>query len=87
MYHGYAVPLSASDLYDLPGFDCYWSDAGKRPVATRGNAVVQGAEVTISGVKFDLDTVAADALGGLPFVAGIDAAPDSDRIVSPGDIG
>lgn len=69
LYVGYSVPLSPVDLYELAGFDSYWSDAGRRQVATRGCAIVQGAEVTIGGVKFDLDTMSADGLGGLPMVA------------------
>jgi hypothetical protein len=87
LYHGYSVPLGALDIFDLPGFDCYWSDAGNRPVTTRGNAITQGPEVTIAGVKFDLDVVASDLQGGLPFMASRDASPDSDRIVTPGDVG
>lgn len=67
LYVGYAVPLHPADLYELPGFDCYWSDAGPRHVATRGFAIKQGPEVTIAGVKFDTNTVAADLLGGLPW--------------------
>lgn len=69
LYVGYSVPLSPEDLYDLQGFNSYWSDAGRRQVATRGCAIVQGAEVVIGGVKFDVDPVAADKLGGLPYVA------------------
>jgi hypothetical protein len=68
LYVGFAVPLHPDDLYNLPGFDCYWSDAGHRIVATRGCAVQQGAEVVIGGVKFDEDVVTADHLGGVPFM-------------------
>ena len=42
LYVGYGVPLYAEDLYELPGFDCYWSDAANRQVATRGFAIKQG---------------------------------------------
>ena len=75
LYVGFAVPLHPDDLYDLPGFDCYWSDDGNRTVGTRGTAILQGTEVAFASVKFDIDTVRADHLGGLPYMAAIDAAP------------
>lgn len=75
LYVGYAVPLDAEGLYELPGFDSYWSDFGRRSVATRGFAVVQHApEVTIGGVSFDRDDVAPDALGDLPMACRSDQA-------------
>ena len=52
LYVGFQVPLHPLDLYDLPGFDCYWSDAGHREVATRGCAVIQGAGIVVGGVPF-----------------------------------
>lgn len=68
LYVGYAVPLHPADLYNLHGFDSYWSDAGPRQVATRGFALRQHQpEVTIGGVSFDPDTMAPDAMGGLPW--------------------
>ena len=67
LYVGYGVPLHPLDLYELPGFNSYWSDAGNRQVATRGTAILQGPEVTIGGVKFDLDAVRLDLLGAVPF--------------------
>lgn len=78
-YHGFSVPLSAEDLYELPGFNCYFSDSGNRPVAHRGNAILQGAEVSIGGTRFDLDAVSKDRLKGLPFLCS--AVPvDGDAI-------
>ena len=68
LYHGYSVPLGAVDLYDLPGFNTYWSDEGNRPVSVRGNAVVQGPEVIIAGVKFDEDVLLKDSLGEVPYL-------------------
>lgn len=68
LYVGYGVPLYAVDLYDLPGFNTYWSDSADREVATRGTAIVQGPSVTIAGVAFDLDAVRRDKLGELPLV-------------------
>jgi hypothetical protein len=68
LYHGYSVPLGAVDLYDLPGFDTYWSDAGNRLVSVRGNSIVQGPQVVIAGVKFDEDTMVKDALGEVPYL-------------------
>jgi hypothetical protein len=70
LYHGYGVPLSALDLFELPGFNQYWSDAGDRPVATRGNSIVQGAAVTIGGCPFDRNVIKADHRGDVPTVAG-----------------
>lgn len=72
LYCGYALPLTPAQLYSLPLVDTYWSDAGNRQVATRGCAVKQRqAPVTIAGVEFDIDAVKADALGGLPMLAGV----------------
>lgn len=69
LYVGYAVPLSPVELYQLPGFTSYWSDAGHRLVAVRGVAIQQGApEVTIAGVRFDPDVMAPDGKGDLPMV-------------------
>jgi hypothetical protein len=68
LYHGYAVPLSAIDLYDLPGFNQYWTDAADRPVAERGNSIVQGAAVTIGGCPFDRNELKADRRGDVPTV-------------------
>ena len=67
LYCGYGVPLHPIDLYDLPGFNSYWSDLGDRQVATRGTAILQGPAVTIAGVQFDLDAVRLDKLGELPY--------------------
>ena len=72
LYVGYAVPLSPQQLYELPGYDCYWSDAGHRLAATRSFAIEQGHSVTIAGVEFDTDIVVPDALGGLPVMASED---------------
>jgi hypothetical protein len=66
-YIGFGVPLHPTDLYELPGFSSYWTDPANRQVATRGCAMRQGPEVTIGGVKFDLDALSPDLLGGLPF--------------------
>lgn len=67
LYVGYGVPLHPQDLYDLPGFDTYWSDASDRQIATRGTALLQGPEITIAGVKFDIDSMRLDKLGQLPY--------------------
>jgi hypothetical protein len=67
LYCGFGVPLNSVDLYDLPGFNSYFSDAADRKVATRGTAILQGPPVTIAGVGFDLDSVRRDLLGELPF--------------------
>ena len=69
LYVGYQQPLDAMSLYLLHGINSYWSDAGHRKVATRGVAISQGIETTIDGERVDLDEVAPDKLGGLPFIA------------------
>lgn len=74
-YVGYAVPLTAAQLYDLHRIDSYWSDAGRRAVAKRGFAVRQRAEIMIAGVPFDPDDVAPDEEGDTPsWTIGDDAA-------------
>ena len=74
LYVGFSVPLTPEQLWELPGFNQYWSDAGKRHVATRGCSMVQGGEVQVQGTTFDIDYVAPDLLGGLPMVATSDEA-------------
>lgn len=74
LYHGYSVPLSAEQLYDLPGFDQYGSDAGHRAVGTRGNSFEQGPTIVVAGTKFDVDQLKPDLLGCLPRVAELLAA-------------
>jgi Domain of unknown function (DUF1906) len=71
LYVGYSVPLAPLDLYGLPDVDCYWSDPGRRVVAKRGCAILQGRSLASSGVlpPIDEDLVQIDALGGLPVVA------------------
>lgn len=63
LYVGYGVPLDGDQLYELPGFTSYWSDAGHRHVSRRGCAMVQGGEVHIAGTLFDENDLAPDALG------------------------
>ena len=65
-YVGYAVPLTAMQLYELHRVDSYWSDAGRRAVAKRGFAVRQHAEIMIQGVPFDPDDIAPDEKGETP---------------------
>ncbi len=68
LYAGYDDAMNAVDLYALHDDHTYWSDAGNRKIAMRGTAILQGASKTIGGVKFDLNTVRKDMLGGLPSV-------------------
>jgi hypothetical protein len=73
-YVGFDVPLDAQALYDLHGFDSYWSDAGPRAVADRGFAMKQiTPQVVVAGVEIDRDDLQADRHGEVPFVAA--AAP------------
>lgn len=69
LYVGYSAILSPTELYALPEFNTYWSDAGPRQVAGRGFAIKQGASVTIAGVEFDRDNVTPDGRGELPISA------------------
>lgn len=69
LYVGFDVPLDPDQLYALPGFDSYWSDAGHRKVSTRGCAMQQSAAVTIHGITFDRNVLLPDLLGGVPIVA------------------
>jgi hypothetical protein len=66
LYIGFAVPLHPADLYNLPGFNTYWSDMADRQVAVRGTAMIQGPAVTIAGVEYDIDTCRKDKKGELP---------------------
>jgi hypothetical protein len=69
LYHGFDVPLSAEQLYDL-AHDSYATDIGKHPVAVRGNAWVQTAfDVVIGGVKADKGEIQLDLKGEVPFAA------------------
>jgi hypothetical protein len=65
-YVGYAVPLTAVELYNLHNITSYWCDAGPRQVATRGFSMKQHSEVTIGGMLFDPDDVFADGKGETP---------------------
>lgn len=71
LYVGFDAVLGPQALYELPGFDCYWSDAAGRRVNVRGCAVRQRAQVpaTAGLPNYDPDELAPDALGGLPIVA------------------
>jgi hypothetical protein len=75
LYVGYSAILGPQELYELPGFDSYWSDQVGRRVNVRGCAVQQSKQVLAADglPSWDPDTVAPDALGGLPLVAA--AAP------------
>jgi len=67
LYHGFDVPLSADQLYDL-AHDSYATDLGKHPVAVRGNAWVQTAfDVVIGGVTVDKGEIQPDLEGEVPW--------------------
>jgi hypothetical protein len=70
LYVGFAVPLTPLQLYDLPGFDQYWSDFGKREVATRGFSIRQQSPSPIIGVglEIDVDVLTADHKGDRPYM-------------------
>ncbi len=69
IYAGYQDPLGAQELFYIHAAKTYWTDSGPHTVAQRGHAVKQGKEITISGVRFDVDYVAPDNFGEVPLVA------------------
>jgi Domain of unknown function (DUF1906) len=71
LYVGFSAILGPQDLYALPGFDSYASDAARRRVNVRGVCYQQGAQIAAAGglPGYDPATVEVDALGGLPLVA------------------
>jgi hypothetical protein len=68
-YVGYSPGLTPDALHELPHSTCYWHGGGGPSVTVRGYAVKQIGALTIAGVTFDVNVMAADALGGLPIVA------------------
>jgi hypothetical protein len=69
LYHGFGVPMDSLALYQLRFVDSYWTDAANRPIAHRGNAIVQKPTVKLAGVEIDPDEIAPDSLGETPFFA------------------
>jgi hypothetical protein len=67
LYSGFDVTLTPDQLFHALTFDSYWTAAGNRHVSVRGAAIKQGLTLTIAGVGFDVDTIAPDALGELPY--------------------
>lgn len=71
LYVGYDAGLTGDELYKKLRFEHYWSaynlNADQFP-ATRNVQMKQGVEKVLSGVRFDPDTIKADALGGLPLM-------------------
>jgi hypothetical protein len=70
IYIGFDIPLGPLELWEFPYVHTYWSDMGHRKVAQRGCAINQGASTSIAGTVFDVDYVADDLLGELPFFTG-----------------
>jgi hypothetical protein len=77
-YVGYAVPLTAQELYLLHGINTYWSDLGPRHVATRGFAMKQHATISLNGIPYDPDTIQRDARGETPIW--MTSAPDVPNV-------
>ena len=69
LYHGYGVPVDSLALYDLRFVNTYWTDAANRPIAHRGNAIVQKPTITVAGVEIDPDEINPDHLGEVPIFA------------------
>lgn len=64
LYVGFDCGLTPQQLYDLHGFDRYWSDAGLRNVAKRQFCCKQYAQTVIAGISVDPDHAFPDLLGG-----------------------
>jgi hypothetical protein len=72
LYYGADIPLTATQLYDDLIVERYWRDgsAAAPLVAVRGLCIQQKLpSITVAGLLIDEDTIAADALGGLPMLA------------------
>lgn len=68
-YHGFEAELDSVGLYALHWTTCYWTDLANRPVAQRGNAVIQKPTIKVLGFEIDPDEIVADKLGETPYVA------------------
>jgi hypothetical protein len=66
-YHGFDVTLNPDQLFHALTFDSYWAAPGPWHVSVRGSAIKQGLTLTIANVNFDIDTIARDNLGDLPY--------------------
>lgn len=71
LYVGYDAGLTGDELYSRLRCEHYWSaynlNRDQFP-ATRGVQMKQGVEKVLAGVRYDPDTIQADALGGLPLM-------------------
>jgi len=63
LYVGFQCGLSPDQLYSLPSFARYWSDAGPRVVSKRGFCAKQHVQTAIHGVPVDPDWLSADQFG------------------------
>lgn len=69
LYRGYDSFLTPGVAYSMPRFSSYWLAPGQPPTETRGDAIVQGATVTIAGVgNVDCNEIVQDKLGSLPTI-------------------
>lgn len=71
LYVGVPQPLSAQALYDRPAIQHYWRgcSADVVDVAVRGYQLRQSCGYVLSGIPLDRNTVALDALHGMPIGA------------------
>jgi hypothetical protein len=69
LYDGYSEPETPTELYAIHDVTTYWTDLANRQIATRGTAIIQGAEFDLLDVRFDADFVRPDRLGETPYVA------------------
>jgi hypothetical protein len=69
LYVGFGVPLTSTQLYELPGFDQYHCGANVHlGVATRGYSIMQlEPTLAVGGVKLDVDVTCGDSLGDFPY--------------------
>ncbi len=79
VYVGFDCGLTPEELYELPGVERYWSDAGPRSVAERGFCCKQYPQTSVAGTPVDPDQAFPDQLGNFLIGAALeegDTAPD-----------
>lgn len=66
LYRGWGINMTPAQLFEMLRVALYWKSAPKMPdTGTRGDALVQLVEnITLAGVRVDLDEHKVDKLGG-----------------------
>jgi hypothetical protein len=66
LYCGWGLPLTSTQLFDIPVVKRYWRAYNGPEVATRGYSMIQHTQKTLNGVTYDPNTIQVDELGDLP---------------------